>query len=317
MLASLSVPSCAADNRAILSFSHANDIFLGTDRHYTAGSEISWLSGADTNVVGLDDFAAKLPFVAPDAKIRTRIGIRQLLFTPEDIGAVNPPLDDRPYVGLLEGELALTAETDTRLDQWSLRLGVTGEASGGRIVQEIVHDITGSTDPQGWGFQVPTEPTIALSYSRIWRQRLARVSDTISVDWLPRAGGTLGTSFLNAEAGAVFRIGNDLHGNFGYATTDQAIGAHTAFAAPEDGWGWSVYVGASGRLQGQNIGLDGGVFRDSRTVDRRVAQADFVAGFALAHGGFQATFQHLTRSEEFVGQDGVDQFWTLQLSFKL
>jgi len=309
-------PSSAGD-ASVLSVSHANDLFVGSDRHYTAGSEIRWLSAKNSNSLGLDGFTRSLPFVPEGADIRTGLAVRQLIFTPNNISVVVPPVSARLYAGLLQAELHLTAETDKTLDQWALRVGVTGDASGARVAQEFIHDLINSPDPLGWDTQVPTEPVLSLSASRIWRMPLAQLNDSVVVDWLPRVGGIVGNSFLNGEAGAVFRIGNDLGQHFGYATTGQALGAHTAFSALDGGWGWSLFAGGAVRLQGQNIALDGGIFRDSLTVDRNALQGDFIGGIMISRGAVQATFLHITRTEEFVGQKGVDSFWTLQLSVRL
>lgn len=306
----------ADDTMAFISVTHANDVFLGEDRHFTAGSRLSYVSAANSHAYGLAPFIHSLPMIPQSAKVRIGFAVSQDIFTPEEITAPNPPLTDRPYLGLLHVEGQFFGETEHHLSAWRLRLGISGEASLGRLAQRFIHEVISSPDPLGWPFQIPTEPVFGLSYSRIWRMPLSTATPgKTGWDMLPRAGATVGTQLIEAEAGAVFRFGTDLTADFGYSRFAPGIGAPSFYDQPEDGFGWYIFAGAMARVQAHNMALDGGVFRASRSVTRRPLQADIVGGLALLFETAKLTGTFVMKTEEFEGQQGVDSFVSLTATF--
>src|ERR1700744_3871328 len=82
-----------------------NDSFIdGIDRHYTNGLYFSWTGDAETRDDTVAQWAQHLMLPA-DGGARWRDGyfFGQSMFTPENLSARIPPLNDRPYAGWLYG----------------------------------------------------------------------------------------------------------------------------------------------------------------------------------------------------------------------
>lgn len=97
------------------SIQHENDLFAGTDRHYSSGLRISWLSPEGDNVwEPLGVVQGLLQTVAQEYnRERTRFGwaLGQDIYTPENRLATDLISDDRPYAGWLYGSLSIHTVT--------------------------------------------------------------------------------------------------------------------------------------------------------------------------------------------------------------
>jgi len=79
-----------------------NDRLADTDRHYSHGTRLAWVSDKQTG--GPDWVRRTLDFLYPFAEVRAgRIGfaLGQNIYTPEDIARSDLIRDDRPYAGWL------------------------------------------------------------------------------------------------------------------------------------------------------------------------------------------------------------------------
>ena len=91
------------------SFQLENDLFSGTDRHYTNGIRLSWLSPDGDTVDSLELVRDTLETFALDAtgrdsennQIRFGLSLGQDMYTPEDRASRNLIIDDRPYAAWL------------------------------------------------------------------------------------------------------------------------------------------------------------------------------------------------------------------------
>ena len=100
----------------------------------------------------------------PDAERYVSLTLAQEIHTPEDITLENPPLDDRPYAGMLYLDSVVYRRTQRMNDAWTLRLGVVGPASRADDTQTWVHDLIGADEPRGWRTQLPNELVVNLGY---------------------------------------------------------------------------------------------------------------------------------------------------------
>ncbi|MDA0786860.1 MAG: lipid A deacylase LpxR family protein, partial [Proteobacteria bacterium] len=133
-----------------------NDRFSKTDRHYTNGFRLSWVSGArDGDPAWVKDV---LEMLYPFASLRQgRVGaaLGQSMFTPEDKTTTALVPTDRPYAGWLYGAISVHAETrrvvpanpsapaagTNMLDTVELNIGVVGPWSLARQAQDKFHDL--------------------------------------------------------------------------------------------------------------------------------------------------------------------------------
>jgi hypothetical protein len=156
-----------------------NDAFTfgDNDRDYTAGAAFS-LEGdrAATHPLSLaralrwTDAKTRFSVLARDAIAeRSSLEIGLLLFTPQDLSALEPLLDDRPYASLAYVTSGKLAQDPSRriAYQSSLTLGVLGLPVA-ESVHRTIHRAIGSRDPRGYDHQIAEggEPTFRYAVTR-------------------------------------------------------------------------------------------------------------------------------------------------------
>jgi lipid A 3-O-deacylase len=322
-------PAAAEDDGSTLTLQFENDRVANTDRHYTNGWRITWLSGKKE----LPDWAERLgPLVdwpsffarAPETRISRRVGLAlgQDLYTPSDTDTRDPLPDDQPYAGWLYGALTLqNAYTNdqgaSRLDTFEIDLGVVGPAALGKQTQNGFHAIINSPRANGWKNQLPNEPAFVVSVERKVRQPLigATQGDDWGVDVLPFVGAYGGTVLSAFSGGAVFRFGQGLERDFG-APRFRPNMASSLYFQSERGFAWYVFGGAEGRAVLHDIFLDGSTFRHSQSVDKRDFVADYHVGLAVVWRDLRLSYTQVFRGREFEGQDKADRFGALSISYR-
>ncbi len=304
-----------SDGRSTVTFAWENDSFAGTDRNYTNGVRLAWLSGTgDTD--GVSEWVANLLGADPDAVIRRGVALGHSLFTPRDIAAETPPPDQHPYAGWAYLEYTPVIEQADRLDQFTVQLGLVGPSAGGEWLQNEFHTLIGEDTARGWTGQLADEVTLGVSYDRTFR-RLARLGDSaFGADLTPTAGVTLGTAYTHARLGVMGRIGEDLRNDYGPPRVRPSL-AGAGFFTPQDAFSWYLFGGVEGRGVAHNLFLDGSLFR---TRDSGLTSRDFVtdvqAGAVLQFENVQVGFTLVFRTEEYVEQSAPHRFGAFSLSGK-
>ena len=313
----------AADNdwSGTYSFQVENDRIAQTDRHYTNGLRLSWISDKKTD--GSEWVRDALQFLYPLADLRAgRIGaaLGQNIYTPEDTDAVSLVRDDRPYAGWLYGSASIHAETTRNFGQWSLdsldsvelSLGIVGPQANAEDVQNNWHDLIGVSRSNGWNNQLKNEPAIALFFQRKWRPAPVSVG-MFEIDAIPHLGGSLGNVFTLATVGGTVRFGRHLGLDYGPPQIRPSLSGLTAVEDSES-FGWYVFAGAEGRAVLRNIFLDGNTFADSHSFDKKTLVGNFQLGLSMTYAGYRLAFTHVFLSKEFDGQRRSDRYGTLTLS---
>jgi len=308
----------AEPKRGTLTLQLENDRFSNTDRHYTHGTRVSWVS-AKGNIPkwAKHIMAAVTPHIPGSDRSKHRIGyiLGQDIYTPEDIRREDLIVDDRPYAGWLYAGLSLHAETETRLDTVEVDLGLVGPESYAEDVQTIVHEIIDVQRPNGWDNQLKNEPGLVVTLDRRWRISSLRRKALLEFDVIPAVGGSLGNVRTHASLGGVFRIGQSLPLDFGPPQIRPSLSAPPAFESPKP-FGWYLFGGAEVRFVLWNIFLDGNTFADSHDVSKKPVVGSFQVGATVAVARARVTFTHVFRTREFDGQGDPDQFAAVSVSFK-
>ena len=302
-----------------------NDVFTGTDQHYTNGLKLSWLS-ADLAGWGQTGWrktvVEALPFVnRADGQKNFGVAIGQNIYTPQDTRATYPDPSDRPYAGWTYLELAFVSKTRDIADTLSLQAGVVGPHSLSEDSQRIFHRWIGSARPRGWDYQLRDEVGVNAVYERRWRLYGRALYDTLGIDLVPHAGVSLGNVQTYANAGGTVRLGINLPSDFGV----QLARAGSVGGSPTDdldprvamnrNFSLFVFGAADGRGVARDIFLDGNTFRDSRSVDKEPFVADLSAGAGLIVGRWQVTYTQVWRTKEFKAQHGdYNNFGSVTLS---
>jgi hypothetical protein len=316
-LALLGPPASAAPpDRGSISFVFENDVFVGTDRNYTNGLLLSYLSGAQSEETLPSRVARALSIGAPPDVTRFGVSLGHSLFTPEDISVATPLPDQHPYAGWLYLGASLVAERGRHLDALSLQVGIVGPAAQGEWAQKKVHELVDTTEPRGWNNQLKNEPGVVVTWDRVWRLDAPFRAGRIGADVLPSVSLSAGNVLTQAAVGAMFRLGTGLEGDFGPVR----IGPSLAGAGPRtlrDRFGGYFFVGGAGRAVAQNIFLDGNTTRRSQSVDRRVLVAEGQGGLVLFYGRYQLAFSAVVRSREFETQRTTQAFGALSIGARL
>ncbi|MBV5336137.1 lipid A deacylase LpxR family protein [bacterium] len=303
----------ATDARGVFGVSIENDIFADTDRHYTNGVRFSYLSAESDVPAWLERAAGALPMFSPDGRRRWGVAFGQSMFAPSDISRHAPDPVDRPYAGWLYGSIGVVSEAHGRIDILEVDLGVVGPASLAGRTQTVVHRITGSTSPKGWGYQLRNEPGIVVAYQRKWRGLYEFSPFGMGVDITPYAGADAGNILTQAAVGVTVRVGFDLPADYGPPRVRPSMTGSDYFVPNRD-FGWYLFAGVEGRAVARNIFLDGNSFRDSRSVDKLPLVGNAQFGVATMVGGVRLAYTHVLMTSEFHHQNGNDSFGSFSVS---
>ena len=111
------------DEHGTISAVWENDYFARTDRNYTNGLRLSYVSG-QKEPAGVSRALAETFLGADEAtRIRRGFAVGQSIFTPEDISTAAPLPDQHPYAGWLYGEYSVIVQRGDGVDQFAASIG--------------------------------------------------------------------------------------------------------------------------------------------------------------------------------------------------
>ncbi len=324
---------------ANLTFYLDNDLFADTDEDYTNGARVSWISGSrDPNELG--PVQRLLQKFSSDAEGRTLFkrfsgfndpqqleynygfSLTQLMFTPEDEEPPVAPPGQRPYAGWLGIDLSLHIKDDHALNSVSLAIGTTGPNSYAKEAQDLVHDLRGQQQFDGWDSQIPNE--ITANFYTTQRRRLVILDpgeSRFAIDGFTEARVALGSFLTNVSAGTLIRFGWNLPVDFTDARLSTTSYSHQPFKTRRsETTSWSFYglTGFQGAAVAHNITLDGPVFRNFSTgTSSKSLVGEAYIGFGARYRSINLSYVHTYRSKEFEGQDDAQTFGSLVLGVRL
>jgi len=295
------------------------------DRHYTQGLKLIcldrgepvpwWARTLQLNKV--DDWLPNVWMEAETANYGMILG--QNMYTPEDDRAASAITSDRPYAAWLYLGFAIQRRGETAghipvLESFELDLGVIGPEAQGQFAQDTWHHWRHISTFEGWKNQLKTEPAFGFKYGRAWRMAFSEKSSHY-FDVIPNLGIDLGTVRVSGDLGVTTRLGWNLPNDFGVQTIDSPI---VLSNGRERGpIGLYIFGQVEGRAVGRNSFLDGNLYQESAHIAKKPLVADFICGLGLSFGKhFEASWSFITRTQEFEGQKGNDQFGSLMAKFK-
>lgn len=302
-----------------------NDTLGNTDRHYTAGTKLSWVSSDYSEWKQREGLSSRvgdrLPLVnAPDTQKNFGIAVGQNIYTPMRKDVAVPDPKDRPYAGWSYLEFSFLSKSDTRLDTLSFQLGVIGPHSYARQVQREVHRLADVDQAQGWDYQLHDEFGMNAVFERKWRMYAGSVAG-LGVDFVPHVGASIGNVQTYANLGASGRVGFNLPSDFGVQLIRPGGGGSTPTndldprVSPRKNFSVFLFGAVDGRAVARDIFLDGNTFRDSRSVPKEHFVADLSYGVGAIAGRWQMTFTQVARTREFKQQiEPRNEFGSVTLS---
>jgi hypothetical protein len=289
-----------------LHFNWENDATRGSDRHYTQGARIRYLSSDEAAPGWLRGLSKRMPALGfQDAALKYAVEVGQEMYTPENLRASEPLLKERPYAGWFYASAALQRRGSGPaglpvLEHVRLDLGVIGPESYAEDTQKVWH----GTDPRGWDHQLKTEVGFVLRYQRQYLYRIRNAAKW-TADFIPEMEASLGSVAVHARAGALIQAGYNIPNRF------EVPGEKTAKQ-----WGAYCFLGGGGRVIGRNLFLDGNTWRSSQSVDKKYVVADGTVGLTLVGKSFEVTASQHFRTREFVGQTSADSYGSVTVTFK-
>ncbi|MEO6611369.1 MAG: lipid A deacylase LpxR family protein [Chitinophagaceae bacterium] len=153
-------------------FHYDNDYFTATDKYYTQGITVEYLSPV------INRFLPARLLLKPFSSI-PRYGISLNLFgyTPTSISSDAILYGDRPFDANLSLKIFLVQADSLHQQQLSsaISLGVMGPAALGKEIQTGIHRLTKNILPHGWEFQVSND--IILNYQLNYEKKLTGIRD--------------------------------------------------------------------------------------------------------------------------------------------
>jgi len=299
-----------AENQGAFIFFLENDVFALTDRYYTHGMKLSWVS--PDRLFSLFDSGAQRAF---------SLSFGQNIYTPADIERKDLIEDDRPYAGVSYFSFAFHRKKGQSMDTLEFVLGIVGPHSCAEQMQRFVHSLFKFTDPKGWDHQLKDEIVFAVVFDRKWKFLHLSEKKKIGYDMLAHLGGSLGNLMTAAVTGFQFRIGWNIPGDFGTFLIRPGGESSTFFndrpAHSEENkrFGIHSYIYVAGHAVYRNIFLDGNTFRESHQVDKYPFVADFVTGVVLMYKRFKLSYAYVYRTKQFKKQSEPQIFGALNFSF--
>lgn len=301
--------------RGVISLTSENDLFGGTDRNYSNGLRIERVTPAQDPPPLFKRVAAFIPGLDVErTDLRLGLALAHTLYTPEDISAVTPDTQDRPYAAWLRVSGTLVASDSDTQDSLQLNLGMVGPSAGGKFVQTNWHELINGVEPRGWDSQLKDELGLEIVGQRLERFAGPDLPFGLESDLALHLGGALGNVRIYGAGGAFVRVGADLDADFGPPRIRPALSGAGTFE-PGQALGGYLFAGLDVRAVARDIFLDGNTFRDSPRVDgRRTWIGDIQAGAAMHYQRVQIAFTYVHRTEQFVAQDGPQRFGAVSIS---
>jgi lipid A 3-O-deacylase len=283
-----------------------------TDRYYTNGFKLGWVSGTDRVPGALETMGRAL---WGDGQMRISFDLTQQIYTAKDTASGNPPRGDRPFAGVLLGNFGLWSDTATTRSTVGFSLGMLGPAALGEQVQNGFHDLIGQGHVHGWGTQLHNEPMFEFYSERTWRLNLGNIG-ALETQALPDLTVGLGVLRVYAQPGFVIRIGQGLDADFGPARLRPGLSGGDVFQNNHP-VSWYVFAGGDGRAVAHDVTVEGNTWEASRGAKREPLVGEFEFGVGVIVWGARLTYTQVFQSAEIRHQKGgLHQFGSLALSVR-
>jgi hypothetical protein len=295
-----------------INFHMENDADFRTDEAYTYGADIA--------VLYLLDDASYLHIPFTDYKQKTNyisFSYAQQIYTPEDLERSDLIVDDRPYAGYMYLQAGLYQASNKQLKSLVMQMGLVGPSTGMDKVQDAIHSIIGSPDPQGWDNQLSDEFTFQLNYSDRYYFDMEPLFG-LEANLVPEYGVELGNVSTKAYGAALYRFGWNIAHDYGTYAIDNTSYSKIALdlnRAYKEQWGFSFNFALKANAIAQNIFLDGNTIVESHSVDKNNFTASGAFGFSVTYGHWGFDYLHTHSTKEFKEQDSPLGYGSFLLSY--
>lgn len=278
-----------------------------TDRHYTSGGKIVFLTQPDWR--WLRHFADGVATDSEDS-VDTAVGyfLSHNIFTPDRIDEPEKRNDDdRVYAGWLYTGMFAQRATAHQLDHIELSVGVIGPSAKADRVQKCLHKVLNSNYPLGWEDQLADELAVDLTLMQKKRFLDGVFKPTENTDVIAEYGFTVGSVHRHAQAGLTFRYGFNLGNTFGPGRQELPSGIST-FRKAESLESGYLFARVAGRAVEHNRFLTG--------LDEEPLVGQLQVGAVYRYKKFELGYSQTFLTQEFEEQSGVDSIGAVTLSWQ-
>ncbi|MBC8267713.1 MAG: DUF2219 family protein [Rhodospirillaceae bacterium] len=308
----------------LLTLQWENDMFAGTDRHYTNGLRLTALFARTNTPTTLEEALQSFSHIDEGGRQPQwfTLGFGQDMFTPGDKKTETLIEGDRPYAGWLYLSASLhklstcSSSSDKNpdcLDSVEANVGIVGPSAYGKETQDLVHKARGITRFQGWQNQLKNEPGFVMTWERKKRW-ISPPKTGWGYDFIPNIGVSLGNVRSQINAGGSMRFGYNIPRDFGAPSAIKPVANLPLLQ--DNRLGGYFFIGAEGRYVAHNIFLDGNTFAASHSVTRKPWVYDIPLGFVITKGPYRLGLARIYRSREFKGQDKGAKFSSISATVK-
>ncbi|MDD4604171.1 MAG: lipid A deacylase LpxR family protein [Bacteroidales bacterium] len=271
-----------------------NDILDYTDRFYTNGIRLDWIS----KVLQMNPAShLMVPYWGAGMNYYG-ISLVQNMYTPSTTKTGGILYGDRPYAAYLYlKSFKITNDASHGFRQRSeLDLGIIGPDSFGGWVQKSFHNtVPSNNEPLGWEYQIHND--LVLNYSIIFEKGVIKKK---YLDLLLISSGTMGTLYTNMSGGFQLRTGwmNPFFSNLGISrrnfTAESKLQKFQLF----------LFLTGNAKIIGYDATLEGGMINKSspytlpsNTISRFVFQNS--VGITMTYQGFRFDIEQFLLSPEY------------------
>jgi len=270
-----------------------DDYFTGTDRGYTDGTELMWnWTPADTN----------------SAIIKSALGARNRMYTPDSIDAHTLLPSERPYCATLSAFYQIWRREQDELVRYEVEAGVLGPDAYGDQLQSWAHRAINYKIPQGWDDQLQPDEPILNFYMERWHP-LDVCGDPNG--WESRLdalyGGAFGTTFINAEGGVCAKAGWNIPAD---------VAGGTVLVNKNEDWFVFLFIEPRCRVVALNATLGPSIFHD-RQNERELwpVVGETEVGLTVGKGGFALTYSAIGSTREFAHQNKKQDYGNIRIDY--
>jgi len=304
MLITASSISAQTNNyKSSFGFRTENDAYLGfgSDRYYTNGLFINY-----TRAIRQANTTGKIIKRTWEAELGQSIYNAQTGAVP-DISYV-----DRPFAGFLYGSAKMNWFTSDEAHlSAAISVGTIGPNSLAQDAQELLHDVVGFYEINGWQYQVKNELGINAQFE--YKRLLARTG--VSTDFSLSSKALLGTTFTSASAGILLRAG-DINKLFQSVSSASRISNQEGSEIPDKEF--FFYTQPTLQVVVYDATIQGGLFRDEKGPvtykPNRVIYSQEV-GVKYAQERWMLSFAAIFKTKELKSQVKSHQYGSASLHY--
>jgi len=179
---------------------YENDYFSTTDKYYTQGINLEYIHPNIGNF-----FTSKSLIRLRSKETKVGISLEQEGYTPTRISSSEILVGDRPYAAGLFLKTFSIVNDPVRRERISsaLSIGAIGPVTGGKEIQDGIHQLIHYTMPQGWHNQIRND--IILNYQLEYEHGLVNSEKYFLLS--VKTGARLGTFNTKAYTGVILMAG--------------------------------------------------------------------------------------------------------------